>query len=255
MIRNTFDFLDSATNHVKFIEIENNTNVLISIECSLPSNGSHNYGFIKGKEYKGLGLLPGERIYFAITDFFYVNEGQAFTITISEIFPAEFTKNSYFAKSYSFNYSKFSDEKVYIKTAQNQPDIWYQDSDLYSNNLRYLWLHNSAPYNAHFFISYKKTESDTWTDSKEIDWFVEGHGTDNCKNQSDYPQKVYDLQKAGIPQGYWVTVKVKSTQDKYNARSSKAFKYHPKSNRVAKYKAKGSVCFVNISYDGEYNLN
>ena len=122
------------------------------------------------------------------------------------------------------------------------------------DNLRYVWLHNSAPYNAHFFISYKKTESDTWTDSKEIDWFVEGHGTDNCKNQSDYPQKVYDLQKAGIPQGYWVTVKVKSTQDKYNARSSKAFKYHPKSNRVAKYKAKGSVCFVNISYDGEYNL-
>ncbi|SIN96270.1 hypothetical protein [Fibrobacter sp. UWB11] len=255
MTPNTFACAYSEP-HVKRIEIENNTNVLISVDCSLPSNGLHHHGFIKEKEYKGLGLLPGEKFSFAITDYFNVYENQSFVITISEIFPGELTKTSYFAKSYSFCYSKFSDAEVRIKTNQNNPEIQYQDTDLYSNNLRYLWFHNGAPYQANFIISYKRKESDSWTD-KKIDYFNAGRGTDKCSNQKDYPNKVYDLQKAGIPKGYWVTVKVSAKGgigSNDNARSSTVFRYHPESRRVAKYEAGGTSCNVKIYYKGEYNL-
>ncbi|SIN96248.1 hypothetical protein [Fibrobacter sp. UWB11] len=130
------------------------------------------------------------------------------------------------------------------------------DEPDFTNHLRYVWFHNGSPYQADFIISYKEKESDNWID-KKIDYFNAGRGTDKCNNQKDYPNKVYDLQKAGIPKGYWVTVKTKALGgigSKNNARSSTVFRYHPESHRVTKYKTGGTSCNVKIIYEGEYNL-
>ena len=117
------------------------------------------------------------------------------------------------------------------------------------NHIRYMGFHNSGAYAADFIVSYRSPGSSSWTD-KKIDYFNAGRGTDECSNQKDYPNKVYDLSKLNLPKGYEVTAKVNAKGgigSGKSARSKAIFVYHPSSNRVAKYKCSGTSCSTKIN--------
>ena len=116
------------------------------------------------------------------------------------------------------------------------------------NHIRYMGFHNSGAYVADFIVSYRSPGSSKWTD-KKVDYFHSLKGTDKCPNQSDYPNKAYDLIKLNIPKGYEVTAKVNAKGgigSGDNARSKAIFVYHPNSRRVAKFKCSGGSCTTKI---------
>ena len=125
----------------------------------------------------------------------------------------------------------------------------YRFLSLTERDIRYIGFHNKGAYNADFIISYKRTENENWID-KKIDWFAAGRGTDKCSNQYAYPNKLFDLRKAKIPQGSLVTVKVKAQGGLGSGkakRSSGVFRFHPEATRYAQYQSGGTSLSVKIN--------
>ena len=151
-------------------------------------------------------------------------------------------------------HSKYSDASIKINASnlaslQENNVIKNKELDYTDKHLRYMGFHNGAPYIADFIVSYRSPGSSSWTD-KKIDYFNAGRGTDKCSNQSDYPNKVYDLYKLNIPKGYEVTAKVNARGgigSGDNARSKAVFVYHPNSKRVAKFTCGGGSCTTKIN--------
>ncbi len=125
----------------------------------------------------------------------------------------------------------------------------YRFLSLTERDIRYIGFHNKGAYNADFIISYKRTENENWID-KKIDWFAAGRGTDKCSNQYAYPNKLFDLRKANIPQGSLVTVKVKAQGGLGSGKAKRSlgvFRFHPEATRYAQYQSGGTSLSVKIN--------
>ena len=235
-----------ADPHVKKITIYNLSNRIVFIEKDGNPILNNSIGFLPGEE-KNIPTGSGT--------------GNT-TITRKDNLPGTSPKDHFYVdskpKNIPINYSECTDAEllIVIKDDCVEPHYRFSSTDYTDSTIRYMGFHNSGAYVADFIVSYRSPGSSKWTD-KKVDYFNAGRGTDKCSNQSDYPNKVYDLYKLNIPKGYEVTAKVNAqggVGSGDNARSKAIFRYHPTSNRKAKYTCSGGSCTTKINSPSAENL-
>lgn len=235
--------------HIAKIFIKNNLHKIISITCTANNEKAKvSKSPYINEDKNTLSLLPGEGTTYS-TNNFNINENCKFTLTIMEAFPGNtclFTRELCFS-----NYTDVTAKITMHYSTQNGKTVeaidYAEDGNDYTGDLiRYMGFEAGKWYAARFYLCYKEKTSDSWTE-KKIDYFNIYKGTNNCSNQSDYPNGAYDLKKAGLKEGYYVTAKVDAVGGTGKATSKAVFRYHPNYSRVAKYKCSGGSCSAKIN--------